>query len=270
MRILTAGGCEIPVNEPRRPNNTHDEVVRRMASSLSMQVDSDDSMGTRDRTQNRRVVGLQYPAGSRVSIRYDDGEIARVSFDFTIMDRLVKQCSEALACVLSPPDYCIFYRELITRLQSGLRLDSLTAWDILVTTVKDLFRIQRQPTHSRGRDALLAKAQQSPRRLLRRLAQNMEPQDTKPPAFHPPVCGQVLAQSLMPSVLFALHMVAQNSRCLASTQTDILVLGPLLLDLASSMALVGWWDYWIRLVPYSRSALHEKSKSSTQFQVDDR
>jgi hypothetical protein len=268
MWILTAGGREVPISQPRRPNNTHDEVTRRMASSLSMQVDNDEAMGNGDRPRDRRVVGLKYPAGSRVSILYDDGETARVSLDFTIKDRLVRQCSEALSCVLQPPDYFIFQRELLTRLQSGLRLDPLSAWDILMTTLADLLQLQRQTPAPNSFDALLAKAQKSSRPLLRRLARSIELQDTDASANSriSPVCGEILDSALAPSILYAFHMVAQDSRCLASTQEDLLLLGPALTKLSGSLALVGWYDYWWRLVPSSDGVLFDSSKSS-RFEI---
>lgn len=260
MRILTAGGREIQVNQPRRPNDTHDEVVRRMASSLSMQVDGDDSMGQRSR--DRRIVGFKYPAGSRVTICYDDGETARVSFDFTIKDRLVRQCSEAFACVLAPLDYFIFQRELLTRLQSGLKVDPLSAWDIFLTTLKDLLRMARETVVSNDFNTLLSKAQRSSRPLLRRLGRSIELPDTLPQSRNPPVCGQILASALAPAILFALHMVAQNNRCLASTQADLLLLGPSCSKLAGSLGLVGWYDYWMRLVPSDGGSLAGESKST--------
>ena len=259
MRILTAGGHELQVNQPRRSNDTHDEVVRRMASSLSMQVDSDDSTGPRSR--DRRIVGFKYPAGSRVTICYDDGETARASFDFAIKDRLVRQCSEALACVLAAADYFIFQRELLTRLQCGLKVDPLSAWGILSTTLKDLLQMTRGTSVSNDFNAVLAKAQRISRPLLRRLGQSIELRDTRPQLRNPPVCGQTLAPALAPAILFALHMVAQNNRCLASTQADLLLLGPCCSELAGSLGLSGWYDYWMRLVPSKGGSLVGKSKS---------
>jgi len=260
MRILTNGGHELQVNQPRRSNDTHDEVVRRMASSLSMQVDSDDSTGPRSR--DRRIAGFKFPAGSRVTICYDDGETARASFDFTIKDRLVRQCSEALACVLNPADYFIFQRELLTRLQCGLKVDPLSAWDILSTTLKDLLQMTRGTSVSNDFNALLAKAQRSSRPLLRRLGQSIELRDTRPQLHNPPVFGQTLAPALAPAILFGLHMIAQNNRCLASTQADLLLLGPYCSELAGSLGLVGWYDYWMRLVPSEGGSLVGKSKST--------
>ena len=265
MRILIAGDREIQVNQPRRPNDTHDEVIRRMASSLSMQVDSDDSMGQRSR--DRRIVGFRYPAGSRVTICYDDGETARVSFNFTIKDRLVRQCSEAFACVLNPPDYFIFQRELLTRLQSGLRVDPLSAWDILLNTLKDLLRMTRETVVSNDFNALLAKAQRSSRPSLRRLEQSIELRNTLAQTRNPPVCGQILASELAPAILFALHMVAQNNRCLASTQADLLLLGPSCSKLAGSLGLAGWYDYWMRLVPSDGGSLSDESKSTRSISL---
>lgn len=266
MAVLTFGGREISVNQPRRPSSPHDEVVRRMASSLSMQVDTDEP--TNHRSKDRRIVGFKYPAGSRVTICYDDGEVARVSFDFTVKDRLLRQCSEALACVLSPPDYFIFHRELLTRLQSGLQLDPLSSWDKLMRTLGDLLRVQRAPK-SNHFDALLSKAQRSSRPLLRRLGQSIELEDTAARTRYPPQCGQILESQLAPSVLFALHMVAQDSRCLASTQADLLLLGPACARLAGSLALVGWYDYWMRLVPSSGGVLCDSSKSAHFCFADD-
>ena len=265
MRILTNGGHELQVNQPRRSNDTHDEVVRRMASSLSMQVDSDDSTGPRSR--DRRIAGFKFPAGSRVTICYDDGETARASFDFTIKDRLVRQCSEALGCVLASADYFIFQRELLTRLQSGFKVDPLSAWDIFLTTIKDLLRMARKTVVSNDFNTLLSKAQRSSRPLLRRLGQWIELQNTLAQTRNPPVCGQILASELAPAILFALHMVAQNNRCLASTQADLLLLGPSCSKLAGSLGLVGWYDYWMRLVPSDGGSLSDRSKSTHSTQL---
>jgi len=231
-----------------------------MASSLSMQVDSDDSMG--QKLRDRRIVGFKHPAGSRVTICYDDGETARVSFDFTIKDQLVRQCSEAFACVLAPPDYFIFQRELLTRLQSGLKVDRLSAWDIFLMTVKDLLRMARETVVSNDFNTLLSKAQRSSRPLLRRLGRLIELPDILPSSRNHPVCGQILASELAPAILFALHMVAQNNRCLTSTQADLLLLGPSCSKLAGSLGLVGWYDYWMRLLPFDGGSLSGKSKST--------
>jgi anaphase-promoting complex subunit 1 len=244
LAILSAKGREIPICQPRRPGNTHDDVTRRLASTLSMQVDSDERATPRD----RQVVGLRYPAGSRVSVSFDDGETLRVSLDFTIKDRLVRQCSEALSCVLAPSDYFIFQRELLHRLRSTRHLNRQAAWDIFVTTLHDLLRMPRPTDATSGFEGLVSKARQSSRSIHRRLAEKIAKQATSM-STGTTIYGEHLDRSHMPSILFALHTVAQDCRCLSARQADFLLLGPLLSGLAGSLALVGWWDYWQRLVP---------------------
>lgn len=264
LTILTAEGREIPVRQPRRPCDTHDEVTRRLASSLSMQVDPDE----RARPRDRRVVGLRYPAGSRVSVSFDDGETLRVSLDFTIKDPLVRQCSEALSCVLPPSDYFILQRELIQRLRSTRLMGHQSAWNIFVATLQDLLRMPRPTLPTSGLEALVSKARQSSRPIHRRLAERVaKPTTPSPMSTGTALHGEHLDPSNIPSILFALHMVAQDCRCLSARQADLLLLGQFLSELAGSLALVGWWDYWQRMVPCQagRAVLEKNSKWSRRL-----
>lgn len=248
--LLTSGGRNIPINLPKTAGDSHDDVARRMASSLSMQVDADHP--TNHTHSNRRIVGLEHAASSRVTLVYEDGERVRVSTDFTIRDPLVRQCFEAISLLPRGPDFFIFKRELLGRMQRATKLDRLEAWTVFVDTLRDMLDLNPARVPVTDLNRMVVKARQSRNSLARRLGAKCEEGkylETEPrqPRL---LFGTKLDRTTDTNpILVALHLVAQDRRCMADGQQDTLLLGSLLLEISGKQNLVSWWDYWRRRMP---------------------
>lgn len=259
MSISTSQGHPIQVGLPTTPCDSRDEVARRMASSLSMQINGDDSMG--GRTDGQRITGLGHPTGSRVTLVYEDGESVRVSVDFTVRDRLVKQCLEAASYALSASGFLILKRELIGRLRQVSVADRRGIWRVFSETVRDLLDLNQSSSAATTFGQLLDGAKHGQHRLARKLAAKCY-RDESPVVnrTNQLLYGEKLDPAEAPSLVLALHLVAQDCRCMADREPDIVLLGPLLQELAGHLRLVNWWDYWRRLVPSSSATSPTKSE----------
>lgn len=260
LHIVTSDGQSIGVAMPSPTADSRDEVARRMASSLNMQIDTDDSLGARSDT--RRVVALGHSTGSTVTLLYNDHENMRVSVDFTIKDRLVRHCFEAASRSLSATSFFTFKRELLARLQTAPLLGRDSAWTVFVDVVRASLGMTPAKEADTDFGQLVTRARQGLSSTARRLA-----------ALHTGVkmtersrpigllFGQKLEASEAASLLFALHLVAQELRVAADLQVDVPRLGGLVLMLAGHMGMTQWFDYWRRLVPTAddRIALNGKS-----------
>ena len=263
MSLLTSQGQSIPVGLPVTYGDGRDEVARRMASSLSMQINGDDSMG--GRIDGQRIVGLEHPTGPRVSLVYEDGETVRATVDFTVKDRLVRHCMEAASYALPPPSFFILKRELLGRLRIDSRTDSQSAWDIFSETVRVLLDLKQDKSPTTAFGQLLAGAKGGRHLLARKLATKCDrASPTAGGLTNQLLYGEKLEPVDGPSLLLALHLVAQDCRCMSDRQADIVVLGPLLQELAGHLGLGNWWDYWGRLVPHTALSSPTKSKHEIQ------
>lgn len=261
MSLVTSQGQSIPVGLPVTHGDGRDEVARRMASSLSMQINGDDSMG--GRIDGQRIVGLEHPTGSRVTLVYEDGESVRVSVDFMVKDRLVRQCLEAASYALSPSSFFILKRELLGRLCEAPAADSRGAWNIFSESVRLLLGFNRDRSSASAFGQLIAVAKTGRHLLARKLAAKCDRGQGSRIASgstNQLLYGEKLDPAEAPSLLLALHLVAQDCRCIADRQADIILLAPLLQELAGHLGLVNWWDYWERLVPRTSSSSPTKSK----------
>lgn len=247
LSIATSDGQSIPVVLPTAPGDGRDEVARRMASSLSMQIDGDVSMG--GRSDGHRVVGLKHSTGSRVTLVYEDGESVRVSVNFTIKDRLVRQCLEAASYAVSPTAFFVLKREVLSRSGQRSSSDSTEMWRTFSETLRGLLDLPSSTTVSSDFDQLHLQAKSGRHSLARRLSRKHDGEATRKQNPQHLANGEKLDPAEAPSILLALHLVAQDCRCLAERQSDLSLLGPIIQDLAADLGLANWWDYWQRLVP---------------------
>jgi anaphase-promoting complex subunit 1 len=271
LQIMTSGGSFIPVQIPTQPNAAHEDMARQMAASLSMQIDGAPPVGPAGST--RQVVGVSYPAGTRATLIFNDGESVRASFDFRIKHRLVRQCCEALTQVLPVESYYMVKRELLVRLRSVKDGHSILAWHAFIDSIKTglRFPLAAVSTSANKFDSLLSSTQQSSNPILRRLAAKVAA--TRPDADSESRLPDVkqpqdFDYSMAEGILFGLHMVAQDSRCTAERQSDLLLLAPLLSELSGSLAATNWWDYWQRLVPSCSGILRSSSTHSIVSRAD--
>jgi anaphase-promoting complex subunit 1 len=252
MRIKTSAGRSLPVQVPTPPNTAHEDMARRMAASLSMQIDGERPLGP----PACNVVDVRYPAGSRATLIYEDGESIRVSFDFRIKHRLVRQCFEAMNDVLSPDALFVVKQELV---RIPARRD-VSPWQAFVKAIRRVLRLDSTSTSPSSFATLVLATKQSSNPILTRLAAKVSRTGpTKTEAKSAADSQSGLESSDAERILLALHMVAQDCRCRSDRQDDLLLIGPLLSELSGSLGATNWWDYWQRLVPSCSGALRGNS-----------
>lgn len=255
LELLTSSGRSIPLNTPRQPDDGRDEVAQKMASSLSMVIDDDEMMSSR--VAERRIDRVLDPVGPRCTVVFEGEDRVRVSADFRPRQDLSRQCIEALSCVLPAEAFFIVKREVLAEMNSTSVLQRRTKdneWDIFEKAVEDLLGITRSTTRQSPFRSLLANAEKSLDPITHRLAARARlrrpPEQDAAPAVQPELrFGETIHISMAQSILYALHLVAQDTRLSLTRQSNLSKLAPLIARIAGRIGRVDWQDYWIRLVP---------------------
>ncbi|ORY35597.1 hypothetical protein BCR39DRAFT_510961 [Naematelia encephala] len=227
LGLVTSGTQQIPVTLPLHAGDGRDEVARKLATSLSMVV---------QQAPVDRIVGLV--AGP--TLIFEDGERLRVSLDHRLRPSLARRCFEALSFALPPDAFFTLKRELLLQIQSlpvAQRGDDL--WDVFSRTVRNMLGMPTAMAPAAALDRLSEEAAQHADPTIRRLARSSKPVRSLPNAYDVPD----------PSILLALHLVAQDCRLSSSRQPDLQRLVPLVVELASMVGKWEWADYWRRILP---------------------
>jgi anaphase-promoting complex subunit 1 len=224
--------------------------------------------------EERRIAALAHPVGSRCTVIFEDGETARLSADFRIRHPLVKQCVEALAYFLPPQVAFDIRRELLERTQ-GLPAveqdDGKAIWNVFDSILRTILGLPTSSPPSNAFDRLLDEAEGTADSITRRLAARVR--DRKRPSsrlsslpalpFRQPVSLADASSFLLP-----LHFVAQDCRLSVTRRKDLLKLSPLLIDLATRLGKLDWWDYWLRLMP-PEGQTPQQPEGKSSFEVSD-
>lgn len=263
LALITSNGRSIPVAAPRPTGDSRDEVARRMASTLNMQIDMDDSM--RSKTDYQAIIALRHASGSTVTLKSRDREDMRVSLDFTIKDSLVRHCIEAISYALPAASFFAFKRELLIRSQDDVRGDRDVCWANFGDTIRSVLRVSSARAPRDLFDRLSTHARQGRSSIARRIAEARSIYSTVAEGSHTSrlAYGETLDHADAGSIVFALHLVGQDHRLMADTQDDLPRLGDLLLVITGHFGMTQWFDYWRRLMPNadSRIALSGTSRS---------
>lgn len=231
--ILTPSGGRISVTIPPVPAER--DVANQFASRLSMAVDG-----------ARRIVDLVEASGPNVTAVYSDGERVRISTEVALPEGLCRRAMEALSYALAPDVYAELFEAY---LGSALGATAPSAqWRVLANVILSKCGVGVAAPLSITTDPTLL-------RLSRRLGRE-SPAMAAPQSVSPAACT--------PEVLLALHLVAQDCRLASTTEPDLLLIAPVLTQLAAAVGRRDWSDYWARLMP---SAIERASLPSRELAV---
>nr|XP_019044670.1 hypothetical protein I302_06583 [Kwoniella bestiolae CBS 10118]OCF23600.1 hypothetical protein I302_06583 [Kwoniella bestiolae CBS 10118] len=251
------GGRHIAFQVPRQAREGHEEVARKLASSLRMAVNDKHTRANSD----RRIVNLLDPMGPRFTIVYEDGETLRVDADSRVEHRLTGQCLEALSYVLPALQFFFVKREVLTALQNipiVLRSEGKEVWKVFGTTLRAMLQVEGESHPHTPFEHLIMDGQKSPDAIIRRLAHRIGKKDTalRPLPMSNLMYGETLRLEDAAPVMLALHLIAQDLRLSSTARSEIGGIVRLISDLASKMGRSDWKDYWARIIPHEVSDLN--------------
>lgn len=227
--VLGPSGSRLRVDVPRLLTvDGRDEVANQFASSLSMALEG--NVGTMD----RRLVDLVDPCGSNVTAVYSDGERVRISVQVALPFGLSRRALEALSFALEPEQYAELSVEFLGNAADLSSATPSQQWQALARVILSKCGVTGSVPDTLTTDPTLL-------RLARRLRQRTAPPGTA-------AQSATLAAST-PHVLLALHLVAQDCRLSSSVEADLLLIVPVLAQLAAALKRNDWLDYWTRLMP---------------------
>lgn len=237
--ILTASGSRLPVNLPRVVTaDGRDEVANQFASSLSMALDRD-----RATAIENRLVDLVDANGSSVTAVYSDGERVRVSAQVALPTGLARRALEALSFALAPGEYAELFQAYLPASPQSAKTSG-QQWRILAQAILMKCGVGASVPAVATTDPTLLRLA---RRVgLKNISERMPPSTGPSPST--------------PHVLLALHLVAQDCRLSSSTEADLLLIVPIIAQLAATLARHDWLDYWTRLVPAAVEASNLPSR----------
>ena len=244
--------------------------ARPSPSAAPMEVDN----ATSNNEISNRVVALRDPVRSAVTIELLDGNLSRVSIDFTPKDLLTKQCLGVLALTL-PADWFFGLHVTFTDAWRSRRLSCapetefecfksalLTILEIEpyqadedgTTTPTPWERLAHSISLGRLEDDIVLSGLQLPKRPSLK---------ARPPRKRP--------HALLAPVLNALHMVGEDLRLMIHQHDEVhRITG--LICLIASIIRPEWADYWKRFCPNVTSGwvhrLYDHGRDSSF--VDDR
>lgn len=227
--VLTASGSRLPLVLPRVvTSDGRDEVANQFASSLSMALDNEESAAL----DSGRVVDLVDACGSSVTAVYSDGERVRISAQVALPEGLSRRALEALSFAISPEEFAELFKAYLR--DSRNTVTPSQQWRVLAEVVVSMWGAGVSSPPPVTTDSTLL-------RLGRRLGRK-----------NPPVTTQQISgpSSGAPQVLLALHLVAQDCRLASSTEADLLLITPVLAQIAAAIGRYDWFDYWARLAPF--------------------
>ncbi|GAA5900848.1 hypothetical protein JCM8208_004626 [Rhodotorula glutinis] len=201
----------------------------------------------------RSIVSLDGNGSSTVLVTLDDGSRRLSSFAPPEPGALATTCLEALASVLPLEDFvqlqsAVFERE--RQDEAAARASSRTARRELALqlVLDELFDTQPRAAPTSPFDEMVQRASsrhahggQDPLAALR----------ASPRPLGPPVAataGPTPLREHDQAILLALHLVAQDARLASGSESEVRVLGRWVARLAAAKGLVGWVDYWRRLL----------------------
>ncbi|OCF57282.1 hypothetical protein L486_04738 [Kwoniella mangroviensis CBS 10435] len=257
LSLMTSGGRRISLQIPLQPREGHEEVARKLASSLRMAVDE---KHTRLNSE-RRILKLLDPIGPRFTIIYEDGNSLRVDADLRIDHHLTRQCFEALSYVIPPQQFFFVKREFLSSLQqlpSIQRRDDGQIWKIFSSVIRAMIQIEGESQPTNPFETLVHDGQISPNSIARRLAQRMTRNTSATRALSTTglMYNETLRLEDTAPIMLALHFVAQDLRLSSIGRKEIGRVVRLISDLASKMGREDWKDYWARIVPCEVSNMH--------------
>ncbi|WWD02564.1 hypothetical protein V865_000604 [Kwoniella europaea PYCC6329] len=257
LSLMTSGGRHISLQIPRPLREGHEEVARKLASSLRMAVDE---KHTRLNSE-RRMVKLLDPIGPRFTIIYEDGESLRVDADLRIDHHLTRQCFEALSYVIPPQQFFFVKREILSFLQqlpSIQRRDDGQIWKIFSSVMRAMLQIEGESQPTNPFETLVHDGQISSNPISRRLAQSItrNTSATRSLSTTGLMYGETLRLEDTAPIMLALHLVAQDLRLSSTGRKEIGGVVKLISDLASKMGRRDWKDYWARIMPCEVSDMH--------------
>ncbi|WVQ68082.1 uncharacterized protein L199_006288 [Kwoniella botswanensis] len=257
LSLMTSGGRQISLQIPRQPREGHEEVARKLASSLRMAVDE---KHTRLNSE-RRILKLLDPIGPRFTIIYEDGECLRVDADLRIDHHLTRQCFEALSYVIPPQQFFFVKREILSslhQLPSIQRRDDGQFWKIFSSVIRAMLQIEGESQPTNPFETLVHDGQISSNPIARRLAQRMtrNTSATRSLLTTGLMYGETLRLEDTAPIMLALHFVAQDLRLSSTGRKEIGGIVRLISDLASKMGRWDWKDYWARIMPCEVSDMH--------------
>lgn len=241
LSILTCDGHPVPLRVP--PLDEHDEVAKILATLDALGRESP-SGGDRP-SSDTRIVALGDPVGHLFTARLADGRSLRMSADFQLRHPVVRQCLEALSCVLPRDQIAVVLQQVVIgAVDAASPRDD--AWAAFARALAQVLGLSAAPL---GRRTQSGRAYSITESLLRELSAS-KPTPSSPDAGPERAStAPCLAASSLPAVLLALHLVGQDCRVLQSAQRHLPDVADLLVRLAYKLGKLDWADYWLRLVP---------------------
>jgi anaphase-promoting complex subunit 1 len=215
-------------------------VANHFATGLKLAVDG-----------VRHVVDLTEASGSNVTAVYDDGQRVRVSAQTWLPEGLCRRAMEALSYALAPDVYAELSEAYLNSAFSVGAHSPSEQWQALADVVLSKCGLGVEAPSTVTTDPTLL-------RLARRVGRKSK-KVAAPQSVGPAACT--------PEVLLALHLVAQDCRLASTTEPDLLLIAPIISQLASAVGRRDWLDYWARLMP---SAIEGASFSSRELMVHPR
>ncbi|ORX38535.1 hypothetical protein BD324DRAFT_599421 [Kockovaella imperatae] len=254
LRIVTSDGHDLPLAIPPIAIEK-DEPPTKLVQSLSMQLEENDSMATT--SPSTVPVGLRNPVRGRFTLVLADGEEIRLSVDFVLKNRLVRQCLESLAWVLDATQvFDLKCRVLMgaQALSAHLRGDSSELWHVFEAAVLDFLGSRRPKSSGSRRRMFLETSCSSSDPIIRRLVAKLAKSSDKP--LQPDRIDNESSVNI-PGIIIALHLVAQEQRLRSANHRDFSQVGQFLIRLTAAIGQRHWWDYWKRLVPNGTAHLQD-------------
>ncbi|WWC90724.1 uncharacterized protein L201_005661 [Kwoniella dendrophila CBS 6074] len=250
LSIMTSGGRQIALQVPSQTREGHEEVARKLASSLRMAVNDNHARAHSE----RRIVKLADSVGSRFTVNFEDGESVKINADFRIKHLLIKQCLEALSCVLSAQEFFSLKRELIAciqRLPTIQQNEDGPTWRTFKNTILTVLQIEVERCPTTAHEILERDNQESSDPTTRRLAHRIRQKHRKLPTLSMPetISSETLGLETTAPIMLALHLVAQDLRLSSKTLKYVKDVVKLVSYLASKVGKLDWKDYWARLLP---------------------
>ena len=247
LALLTSSGRQLPLRLPVQSGDGHDEVVRRLASSLSM---------TRDESMSVSSYAIKFfdAARERFSVILEDGTRSRYSAKLVPEVGLVRTCIEAISYALPAQRFFDFKCEVMSQLQllDHRNYDPDTDWEAFAAVCRTVIGAENAQTIegvSKVASAI-GNARRSSDPVTKRLASYLKHAKHGPARPAPPsMPGVTLDMEDRGPFLTALHLVGQDCRLSIDRQHELLQLVPLIGDVASRTGQRAWQDYWFRTVP---------------------
>ena len=243
---ILSGGRESLVSIPSSVSEGRDELPQQLASSLNMTMEMDEPMGSyTSNTLSRPIKAVSDGCGTVFSISYGDGESIKVDTDFRVIDRLVRQCYEAMACLLPRNEMDRLAAKLLPSLHGASATGERTAWTVFVEvllTELGVVSSERPDAKTIDTDPITAK-------LAKRVARKRGIASDKPTESQQTRPSKSTSPAAPANCLLALHLVGQDCRLAQSRVNDLDKIARLIVLLCDLIGTEDWRDYWVRLVP---------------------